>query len=304
MKSNTSNWLTLNNRSPCSPGFLVDYISLPVVAGFVSAAAITISFSQLTALTGIIHASTAFDFIESCKVMAHNFQSIRCGDTLTGILTILLLVAFKFMEDITVCTRLFGVISKSRYLIVIISGTLIAYAYIASDMDLPFYITGSVVEGHLPFAVPQFSVVENNVTTANFLQMVENIGLRVIAVPIASVMQLFIVAKVFSEGERIHVNQELLALGVINVCGSFLASIPCTGSFSRTAVNIASGVRSPIAGLITPFTVLVAIYFWSDSFYFIPKAVLAGMVICTMWPLIDIQMPINLWATESEEGPC
>lgn len=277
----------------------MDFISLPVVAGFVSAAAITIISSQIPSLTGIVMSPSTFDFIESWKIIFREFHAIRCGDTLTGLLTILLLLGFQHMEKIPYCTRYFKVLSKSRYLVLIITGTLAAYGYSKGYGDMPFFITGSVVEGRLPFAPPDFSTKEGN-TTVNFFEMVEEIGLRVVVLPVVSIMQLFVVAKVFSEGEHIHVNQELMTLGIINICGSFLASIPVSGSFSRTAINMASGVRSSFSGVLTPITVILAIYFWSDSFYYIPKAVLAGMVICTMWPLIDIQMPIDLWSTKSE----
>lgn len=104
-----------------------------------------------------------------------------------------------------------------------------------------------------------------------------------------------------ADGERLHMNQDMMALGMINVAGAFVAALPTSGAFSRTAVNIGSGVRSPISGLITPLTVLLAFYFWVDTFYYIPKAVLAGMIICNMWPLIDFQMPMELWMTNKSE---
>lgn len=280
----------------------MDFISLPVVAGFVSAAAITIISTQILPLTGIcVPSSDALGFIESWTSIFNEFHAIRCGDTLTGLLTILLLIGLHYLEDIPVFPRAFKLFAKSRYLILITTGTLIAYAYCHSTRELPFYIiTGSVVEGRLPFAPPQFSTVMDN-RTVNFFEMVEQIGLRVATVPLISVMQLFVVAKVFAGGEHIRVNQELMTLGLVNVCGSFLGAIPVSGSFSRTAINMASGVRSPFSGFLTPLIVITAIYFWSFTFYYIPKAVLAGMIICTMWPLIDLQMPIDLWATKSEE---
>lgn len=278
----------------------MDFISLPVVSGFVSAATITIISHQLLPLTGLPNATYGVGFFDTWKLIFTQFQDIRCGDTLTGLLTILLIIGLKSLEKITILAIFWKLISNARYLILIVAGTFIAYAYHLSDCELPFSITGSVVEGNLPFAPPQFSAISKDNTTVNFLEMVEGIGLRIIVVPLVSVMQLFVVAKVFADGERIHVNQELMTLGVINVCGSFVSAMPVSASFSRTAINMASGARSPFSGIVTPITVLIAIYFWSEGFYFIPKAVLAGILICAMWPLIDLQMAVNLWNTKSK----
>lgn len=282
------------------PGFLVDFISLPVVSGFVSAATITIITQQLFPLTGLPTATYGQGFIESWESIFSQFKDIRCGDTLTGILTILLIVGLKSLERITILPIFWKLLSNARYLILIVTGTSIAYAYHLSDCELPFYITGSVIEGELPFVLPQFSTLTSDNTTVTFFEMVEGIGLRIIVVPLVSVGQLFVVAKIFADGERIHVNQEMMTLGVINVCGSFVSAMPVSASFSRTAINIAAGARSPFSGLITPITVLIAIYFWSDGFYYIPKAVLAGILICAVSPLIDLQMPVHLWSTKSK----
>lgn len=90
-----------------------------------------------------------------------------------------------------------------------------------------------------------------------------------------------------------------MVLGLINILGSFLCAMPCSASFSRTAVNLSSGVRSPFSGVVTPIAIGVAIYYWGHSFYYIPKPVLAGVIISTVFPLIDTQLPQDLWRTKS-----
>lgn len=277
----------------------MDFISLPVTAGFVSAAAINVISYMLPTLLGIKMDASTVSFIECWKTIFKEFEMIRCGDTLTGIVSIVLLVSLKSTEEFTICTRLFHFLAKARYLILIVTGTLVAYFYHTSSKETPFSITGSIIEGHVPFIVPQFYTIEGN-QTVTFIDMVESIGLRIVIIPLISILQLFVVSKVFSVGEHIHVNQELMTLGLINICGSFVTAMPSTGSFARTAVNIASGVRSPFSGLLTPITVLIAVYYWSDSFFYIPNAVLSGMIIVIMWPLIDVHMPIELWNTKSK----
>lgn len=90
-----------------------------------------------------------------------------------------------------------------------------------------------------------------------------------------------------------------MVLGFINIMGSFLSALPTSAEFHRTAVNIGSGVRSPFSGVITPIAVGVALHYWGHSFYYIPKPILAGVIIAYMYPLIDTQMPQDLWRTKS-----
>lgn len=92
----------------------------------------------------------------------------------------------------------------------------------------------------------------------------------------------------------------MLALGLCNLSGSFIRSMPVTGSFTRTAVNNASGVRTTLGGLVTGSMVLLALGLLTSTFFFIPKATLAAVVICAMFYLIDFEAMITLWRTKSE----
>lgn len=74
--------------------------------------------------------------------------------------------------------------------------------------------------------------------------------------------------------------------------------MPVTGSFTRTAVNNASGVQTPLAGLVVSLMVLLALGFLTSTFYFIPKATLASVVICAMFSLIDYKAVATLWRTK------
>lgn len=74
-------------------------------------------------------------------------------------------------------------------------------------------------------------------------------------------------------------SQELVAIGVTNLLGPFLGAYPATGSFSRTAIKSKAGVRTPFAGVITGIIVLLALYALPALFFYIPSAVLAGVII-------------------------
>ena len=71
----------------------------------------------------------------------------------------------------------------------------------------------------------------------------------------------------------------MIAMGVANVVSSFFSSIPVTGSFSRTAVNYQTGVKTPLGGVFTGGVVLLALGFLAPMFKYIPKAALAAVII-------------------------
>lgn len=94
---------------------------------------------------------------------------------------------------------------------------------------------------------------------------------------------------------RIDANQELLAIGVTNIMGSFVSAYPVTGSFGRTAVNSQTGVCTPAGGIITSVIVLLSLAFLMPAFYYIPKASLAAVIICAVTPMVDYRVVAKMW---------
>lgn len=97
------------------------------------------------------------------------------------------------------------------------------------------------------------------------------------------------------------VSQELIALGMCNVMGSFVCSMPVTGSFTRTAVNNASGVKTPLGGAMTGALVLMALAFLTQTFYFIPKATLAAIIVAAMLSLVELDRVWAMWRAKSKD---
>lgn len=111
-------------------------------------------------------------------------------------------------------------------------------------------------------------------------------------IPVATIILLLehiAIAKSFGRinDYKIVPDQELIAIGVTNVLGTFFNAYPATGSFSRTALKSKSGVRTPAAGIITGLLVLLALYALTDAFYFIPMAGLAGVIIHAVGDLMS-----------------
>lgn len=88
--------------------------------------------------------------------------------------------------------------------------------------------------------------------------------------------------------------QEMIAAGLCNIANSFVSSMPTTGSFTRSAVNHSSGVRSPLSGFFTGALVLLALGLLTSTFYFIPKATLAAIIIAAMFGMMEFH---EIWET-------
>lgn len=103
-----------------------------------------------------------------------------------------------------------------------------------------------------------------------------------------------------AHGKLIDASQELIALGMSSMMGSFVSGMPVTGSFTRTALNDASGVRTPFGGIYTSVLVIAALGLLTGTFHFIPKPVLAAVILVAVVSMIEFHMVPHLWRTRSE----
>ncbi|KAK7870324.1 hypothetical protein R5R35_003712 [Gryllus longicercus] len=289
-------------------GFLVTFISMPVTTGFTTAAAITIASSQLKSLLGIPGKSN--EFLESWITVIDHISETKLWDTVLGVSTIILLLLGKYLnnaqlkrENLSTLQKIYNkiiwLISLGRNAIVAILGTALAYYFYTKD-ESPFVITGPIAEGLPPFKVPPFST-ESNGTTVTFGGMLGELGASSITIPLISVLESIAIAKAFSKGKALDATQEMIALGMCNILGSFVRSMPTTGSFTRTAVNNASGVVTPLGGAVTGALVLLTLGLLTSTFQYIPKATLAGIIIAAMFFMVEYEIVPLLWKTRKAD---
>ncbi|KAL7303389.1 hypothetical protein TKK_0004574 [Trichogramma kaykai] len=278
-------------------GFLVDFISMPVIAGFTNAAAIIIGSSQIGTLLGI--QGRAESFVDAMRKLVERFDEIQLGDTLLGVFSMILLVGLKNLPGNrrgSAGKKLMWIMTLSRNAVVVVLGMLLAYLLSLYGLS-PFKITGDIAAGLPSLTPPPFSTTHNNVTYG-FVDMVRIYGTSMASVPLIAVLESIAIAKSFAKGKTVNANQEMLAVGLCNVFGSFVRSMPTTGSFTRTAVNNASGVRTPMGGLVTGILVLLACGLLTGTFRFIPKATLAAVIIIAMYYMLEIKLFRLLWRTK------
>jgi sodium-independent sulfate anion transporter 11 len=131
-------------------------------------------------------------------------------------------------------------------------------------------------------AFPPFSTQipgsNNTMQDVTFPEMLSELGSSIALVPVIAVLGNVAISKAFG-GSGINPTRELVALSLSNVIGSFFSSFPVTGSFSRSAVNYASGVKTPFGGIYTGALVLLALTILTPYFQYIPKAALSAVII-------------------------
>ena len=270
-------------------GFVVDFISLPVISGFTSAAAITIAFGQVKHLLGLKDIPNGFlreVYYTFKKIGNTNGWDLLLGSVCMVILFLLkLLKSYKWGDDglqistsQSVARKFLWLLATGRNAVVVIS------------------LTGPLTPGVPDFTVPNFILTDGN-TTYSTAYIFNDIGIGFVVVPFIGLVEAIAIGKAFARQNnyRIDANQELIAIGTSNILGSFVSAYPVTGSFSRTAVNSQSGVRTPAGGIVTGSLVLLALAFLTPLFYYIPAAALAAVIISAVLQMVEYQIVIHIW---------
>lgn len=285
-------------------GFLVEFISIPVISGFTTAAALQIAASQLKSYFGLEGVSGNY-FLESMENFVNNITTVKIWEVVLSTVTVIVLLLLKKMGQ--GCTRSDGFgkqlrwfVSLSRNAVVVIMGIVIAYVLKISLDSEPVAIIGDIGNGLPKFSWPPFNTVVGN-ETYTFYDIINVLGPESVVVPFVAIIESVAIAKAFAVGGRIDATQEMIAIGICNIIGSFGQSMPITGSFTRTALNHISGVKTPAGGLTNVLLLVIALTYLTSIFYFIPKASLAGLIVTAMFSMIDYEIFTRLWKNSKKE---
>jgi sulfate permease, SulP family len=260
-------------------GFLVNFLSKPVISGFTSAAALIIGLSQLKHLLG-----TQIERSNQIHTLLYNaFKTIDQTQWIALVLGLTAIVIIKSLKRIH--KRIPGA------LIVTLLGIVVTYVFRLDQLGL------SIVQD-VPKGLPSFSLP--SVEQSRIAELFP------IAITLALIafMEAISVAKAVEEKHKLNEvrpNQELIALGLSNVIGSLFQSYPTTGGFSRTAVNDQAGAASTLASFISAAIVGLTLLFLTPLFYYLPNTVLAAIIMVAVFGLIDIEYPKVLWKNRKDE---
>ncbi|KAJ3575411.1 hypothetical protein NP233_g1111 [Leucocoprinus birnbaumii] len=267
-------------------GWLVDFIPLPTISGFMTGSAITIVSSQLPGLLGV----SGFDTRAAAySVILHTLEHLpkTTLDAAWGLSALFSLYLIKYSCNRAVGrwprkARWFFVVNVMRNAIVIVVLTIASWLYCrrreSSKGKFPIHILQNIPAGLQHIDAPR---LEGRLISALAPQMP--------ITAIISFLEHIAIAKCFGRltGYKINPNQELIAIGVANTVGSCFGAYPATGSFSRSALAQKSGVRTPISGMFTSVVVIIALYGLTRAFYWIPNAALCAVIIHAVADLVE-----------------
>ncbi len=259
-------------------GFLVNFLSHPVLSGFTSAAALIIGASQISNLLGLDleRSKQVHDILIGLFQNLSNINLITAAIGIGSVVSIMLLKKWKK----TFPSALF----------VVVAGTLVTALFGLNNLGVS--IVGNVPDGLPSFEVPGLSF-------SDFRQLLPII----LVISLVSYMESIAVAKAIAHkrGYKIDANQELIALGGANLGGAFFQSFPTTGGFSRTAVNDQSGAGTTLASVITALLIGLTVLFLTPLFYYLPSAVLAAIIMVAVAGLFDAEEMSQLWTTDKKD---
>lgn len=260
-------------------GFVVNFLSHPVISGFTSAAAIIIGLSQVKHLLRIDlpRSEHAHEVIWAIVQNIGDVHLITFGIGILGILII------KFGKKIH---RAFP-----APLVAVVVGILLVYGFGLADKGV--MIVGDVPDGLPGLSLPSFDTSEWVVLlpvalTISFVGFAESYA-------VAKTVQ----AK--HKNYKLDADKELIALGMANFGAAFFRGYPVTGGFSRTAVNNDAGAKTAMASVFSAALVVLTLLFFTELFYNLPNAVLAAVVLTAVAGLIDFKEPITLWKKDRSD---
>lgn len=260
-------------------GFLVNFLSKPVISGFTSAAAFIIGFNQLKYLLGteLPRSNRIHELIYEAILHISETHWLTFTIGLGGI--ILIKGLKKIRKNI-----------PSSLILIIVS---ILFVWV---LDLEQYGVSIVKEIPSGIPIPQIPKLD--------FEKIEQLFPTALTLALIAFMEAISISKSVQSRHKdyeLDANQELIALGAANMIGSIFNSYPATGGFSRTAVNEQSGAKTGISAIISASLVATTLLFLTPLFYFLPKAVLASIIMVAVVSLVDLKYPLILWKTKKEE---
>ncbi|MCG1034804.1 SulP family inorganic anion transporter [Polaribacter sargassicola] len=256
-----------------SLGFIVNFLSKPVITGFTSAVALIIGFNQFRNLFGV-------DFVQSDQLqyvvedICLQLSSFNYNTTIIGLISVIVIVIFRKIDK-----------RIPNALIVVVLGILIMKYFGKSFNDV------SIVKD-IPSGLPVFSFPEFDL---DLIKELLPIAFTLVMVGYLETISIGKSLEAKQDEYRIRPNQELIALGIGNMVGSLFKAYPTTSSFSRSAINEESGAKTGMSALISVLMVVLTLLFLTPLFYHLPKTVLAAIIIVAVFKLVNFKEAAFLW---------
>ncbi len=268
-------------------GFLANFLSHPVIAGFITASGILIATSQLKHILGI--SASGQNLVEIVGSLLENLGQINLPTAVVGAAS----VAFLFwvrkglkplLRAAGMGPRLADLLTKAGPVAAVAVTTLVTWAFGLHERGVA--IVGTIPQGLPPLTLPRFdwelwSSLFGSAVLISIIGFVESVS---VAQTLAA-----------KRRQRIDPDQELIGLGASNIAASVSGGYPVTGGFARSVVNFDAGAETPAAGAFTAVGIALAALFLTPLLFFLPKATLAATIIVAVLSLVDFRILRHTW---------
>ncbi|KAF7808745.1 putative sulfate transporter 3.3 [Senna tora] len=264
-------------------GFIIDFLSKAILIGFMAGAAIIVSLQQLQSLLGIRHFTKQMGLIPVMSSVFHNTHEWSWHTIAMGFCFLVLLLVARHVSMRK--PKLFWVSAGAPLVSVIIS-TLLVFAMKGQNHGIS--IIGKLQQGLNP---PSWNMLHFH---GAHLGLVIKTGL---ITGILSLTEGIAVGRTFAalKNYKVDGNKEMMAIGFMNVVGSFTSCYVTTGAFSRSAVNHNAGAKTAVSNVVMSVTVMVTLLFLMPLFQYTPNVVLGAIIVTAVIGLIDIPAACNIW---------
>lgn len=268
-------------------GFLANFLSHPVVSGFINASGIVIALSQLRHLVGI--GAEGSNLLTLGGSLLSNLGDTNIVTLITGVTALVFLFWARsglgaLLKRLGVPEAAAGVIARAGPVLAIFATTVASYL-------LGFDQRGVALVGEVPSGLPVFTtpVFDKDLWLALFDSA--------LLISVIGFVESVSVGKTLAakRRQRIDPNQELIALGGANVASSLSGGFPVTGGFSRSVVNFDAGARTQAASIMAGAGIALAALLLTPALLYLPKATLAATIVVAVTSLIDFNIVKRAW---------
>ncbi len=245
-------------------GVLVNFVSHSVIVGFSAGAGVLIAIQQLRYLLGLEF--TSHGLVEAVQGVAMHLPEAHRATTALGVGTMLLIVLLRRLNP-KLPGPLIGMVAAAAVV-----------GVLGLDQE------GVAVIGELPRNLPPLT--ELPLLDLSLIRQLAPGALAIAAIGLVEAMS--IARSIASQsGQRLDSNQEFVGQGLANMASGLFSGYPCSGSFTRSAVNYDGGARTPMASAFSGIFVLIAMLVLAPYAAFVPRAALAGVLILTAYSMVD-----------------
>ena len=269
-------------------GFIANFLSHPVISGFITASGIIIATSQIGGLLGIRTEGHAMP--ELVMSILGNIGQVNVYTLAVGVVAVALLLWIRL--DLKNWLARFGVPKGVATIIVRAGPVLVVFLTMAWSVGMDLGAKGVSLVGQVPQGLPMLSLPSFNLDT------IQQLAVPALIISIVGFVESISVAQTLAakRRERISPNQELIGLGASNIAAGLGGGYPVTGGFARSVVNFDAGAATPAAGAFTAIGIAAATLLLTPFLAILPKATLSATIIIAVLTLVDFSILKRAWS--------